>query len=95
MQLLHEQERLDCAVLGLLGASVRFARPVLEQLRGRRVRLFPHADDAGRSAAAEWSLQLRDIGCTVDAYDFRAFRVKDANDFVKLPVEERDVEVMA
>jgi len=93
-QLLHEQERADCAVLGLLGASVKLAAPVLSALRGRRVRLFAHADGAGRAAAAEWSLQLRDAGCIVDAFDFGAFGVKDANDFVRLPSDQRDVEAM-
>jgi len=93
-QLLHEQDRMDCAVLGLLGASVKLATPLLSRLRGRRVRLFSHADDAGRSAAAEWSLQLSDAGCIVDAFDFGAFSVKDANDFVNLPLIQRDVEVM-
>lgn len=93
-QLLCEQERLDCGLLGFLGASVRIAAPVIEQLRQRRVRVFAHADDAGRRAAAEWAAQLNDAGCVVDAFDFGPFRVKDTNDFLKLSLEQRDVEVM-
>jgi len=93
-QLICEQERTDCGVLGFLGASVRIAAPVVEQLRQRRVRIFAHADEAGRRAAAEWAAQLADAGCVVDAFDFGPFGVKDANDFLKLPQEQREVEVL-
>lgn len=93
-QLLCEQSREDCGLVGFLGASVRIAAPVVERLRGRRVRILAHADDAGRHAAAEWSMQLTDAGCECDAFDFAAFGVKDCNDFVALPQEQRDVEVM-
>jgi hypothetical protein len=93
-QLLCEQERMDCGLLGFLGASVRIAAPVVEQLRQRRVRVFAHADEAGRRAAAEWAAQLTDAGCVVDAFDFGPFGVKDANDFLKLPLAQRDVEVL-
>lgn len=93
-QLLCEQSREDCGLLGFLGASVRIAAPVIEKLKGRRVRVFAHADEAGRRAAAEWSMQLTDAGCECDAFDFASFGVKDANDFAALPLEQRDVEVM-
>lgn len=93
-QTIMEQNREDCGLLGFLGASVRIAAPVVERLRGRRVRVFAHADEAGRRAAAEWSLQLTDAGCECDAFDFAAFGVKDCNDFAALPLEQRDVEVM-
>jgi hypothetical protein len=93
-QLLCEQERMDCGLLGFLGASVRIAAPVVEQLRQRRVRIFAHADEAGRRAAAEWAAQLGEAGCVVDAFDFGPLGVKDANDFLKLPLEQRDMEVM-
>ncbi len=93
-QLICEQERMDCGLLGFLGASVRIAAPVVEQLRQRRVRVFAHADEAGRRAAAEWAAQLTEADCVVDAFDFGPFGVKDANDFLKLPLEQRDVEVM-
>jgi hypothetical protein len=58
------------------------------------VRVFAHADEAGRRAAAEWAAQLTDAGCVVDAFDFGPFGVKDANDFLKLPLAQRDVEVL-
>jgi hypothetical protein len=93
-QLICEQERMDCGLLGFLGASVRIAAPVVERLRQRRVRIFAHADEAGRRAAAEWAAQLTEAGCAVDAFDFGPFGVKDTNDFLKLPLEQRDVEVL-
>ena len=94
LQMVQEAGREDCAVVGFLGASVRIAEPLVEMLRGRRCRIFAHADEAGRRAAAEWAMQLQAADCVVDCFDFGAFGVKDGNDFVALPMSERDVEVM-
>jgi hypothetical protein len=93
-QLICEQDRLDCGLLGFFGASVRIATPVVERLQQRRVRIFAHADEAGRCAAAEWAAQLTEAGCVVDAFDFEHFGVEDLNDFLKLPLEQRNVEVL-
>lgn len=93
-QMASEERRADCVVLGLLGATLEFTRSLLARLRTRRVRIFAHNDEAGRRAAAEWCEQLNEVGCVVDAFDFAPFGVKDANDFLRLPKEQRDVEVM-
>jgi hypothetical protein len=94
LQLVLEQGRGDVGVIGFLGSSMKVAAPLLLRLAGRKVRIFAHADDAGYRAAAEWAGQLQAVGCEVDAFDFGQFdQVKDANDFVKLPLDQRDVEV--
>ena len=93
-QLLHENGRTDCGVIAMPGGSIRLVTPLLEMLRSRRIRLFPHADAPGRKAAAAWSAQLREVGCEVDAFDFHAFAAKDANELIRLPLNNRHVEVM-
>lgn len=84
----------DCAILGILGESVKLAAPVVKRCGGLRVRLFAHNDEAGRRAAAAWATQLSEAGATVDAFDFDAFGCKDLNDFLKLKPEARDCETL-
>ncbi len=58
-------------VVGILGAAnTRLDAEALPLFRGKVVRLFPHADEAGRRAAREWARALRDAGAArVDAFD--------------------------
>lgn len=94
LQLALEHDGGAVAVIGFLGSSIRLANPLLSRLARRKVRIFAHADEAGHRAAAEWAGQMSQAGCEIDAFDFAAFGCKDANDFVKLPAENRHVEVM-
>jgi len=51
----------------LLGAGCKRLDPAAEGLlRGRRVRLIPDGDEAGRTMATHWEALLRKIGCHVD-----------------------------
>ncbi len=59
----------DIASVGILGASNRLSRETLAILQGRRVRIFPHADDAGRAAGERWQRQLEGVGALVDSLD--------------------------
>ena len=60
----------------------------MELLRGRKVRIYPHADadGGGVAAAKKWARQLAAVGCVVDAFSFGELRqrdgspVKDLND---------------
>ncbi len=58
-------------VVGILGAgNTRLDAAALPFFRGKMIRLFPHADEAGRKAAREWARLLRDAGAArVDAFD--------------------------
>ncbi|MCB1209515.1 MAG: hypothetical protein KDK97_09325 [Verrucomicrobiales bacterium] len=58
-------------VAGILGAgNTRLDPAALPFFRGKAVRLFPHADEAGRNAARAWARLLRDAGAArVDAFD--------------------------
>jgi hypothetical protein len=91
---LVEERTDDCAVLGIMGESIKLPTPVVKQCTGRTVRLFAHNDEAGRRSAALWADQLTEAGATVDAFDFFAFGCKDLNDFLRLDPEARDCEVL-
>jgi hypothetical protein len=70
----------------MLGASNQIHPDALPLFTGRRVRIFPHADEAGREAAKVWTRQLRSVGAHVDAFDLTPFhavtgaKLKDLND---------------
>ena len=56
------------AVLG--AANTRLDAEALAHFRGKVVRLFPHADEAGRKAAQGWARALMEAGAAkVDAFD--------------------------
>ena len=78
------EDRGEIGMLAFLGASMTTPAPVLRALQGRAVRIFAHADDAGRRAAAVWAAELEAVECTVDAFDFGAFGVGDFNDLAGL-----------
>jgi hypothetical protein len=60
-------------VVALLGAAnTRLDAAALPLFRGKVIRLFPHADEAGNRAAREWARALREAGAArVDAFDLR------------------------
>lgn len=67
----------DVAVVGMLGASNRIPDDALPAFRGKRVRIFAHADAAGIKGAETWRSQLRSFGATVDVADFTQLRMTD------------------
>jgi CHC2-type zinc finger protein len=89
--------------VAILGASNRIPADALKLFAGKRVRMFPHADEnlAGLCAAANWGAQLLPIVTRVDAFDFTGLvqcggkPVKDLNDLTNIDYDcmeaERDV----
>ena len=82
----HTKRDVRCALVAMLGASLSIPEDALPLFAGKRVRIFGHADDAGRKAAARWATQLETVGADVDAFDFAGLvqvngsRIKDLND---------------
>jgi hypothetical protein len=70
------------------GAAMRINEDALQNFRGKRVRIFGHADEAGQAALPRWDEQLRKVQAEVDFYDFDGLvkadgsPVKDLNDFL-------------
>lgn len=89
-------DRLRWHPIAFLGAGT--AREIhteaLPLLRGRRVRLYPHADSAGTLAGAKWAAQFAALGATVDAFSFEGLRkatgepIKDLNDCARIHPED-------
>ena len=78
----------------LLGASVKTIHPdAVPLIRGRRVRIVPHADPAGAKAGLQWAGLLKELGCRVDGFDLRNLAktdgspVKDLNDCTAMTPE--------
>jgi len=58
------------APIAVLGGSCKALHPDCEPLlSGRRVRIVPDGDDAGRKMAAHWAPLLSDKGCAVDVVE--------------------------
>ena len=83
-------------VTAMLGAGCRIAPDALPFFRGKRVRIFPHADPPradgsapGIEGAARWQDALTDAGAVVDAFDISGLtgtgghHIKDLNDLAK------------
>ncbi len=83
-------------VCAMLGAGCRMAPDALPYFRGKRVRIFPHADIPrpdgtfpGIEGAARWQEALTDAGAVVDAFDISGITgtdghpLKDLNDVAR------------
>jgi hypothetical protein len=72
----------------ITGASCAIHHEALALFRGKRVRIFGHADEPGKRAVVRWAEQLRKVQAEVDAFYFEGLRtadgspVNDLNDFV-------------
>lgn len=102
LALLHLALSLGCAEylapIAMLGASTRIVADALPLFAGKRVRLYPHADEAredgrtpGLEAAARWQDQLTAAGAVVDVFDLAGITgpdgpCKDLNDLACLPL---------
>ena len=71
LEIMGREGAADVDVVALLGAAnTRLDAAALPFFKGKIVRLFPHADEAGQRAAREWALALREAGAArVDAFD--------------------------
>tara|TARA_R110000868_G_scaffold5915_2_gene34403 strand:+ start:2397 stop:3446 length:1050 start_codon:yes stop_codon:yes gene_type:complete len=65
-----ESREHDCAPVAMIGAKLRIPDDALPVFAGKRVRIFGHADEAGRAAVDTWARQLEPVGAVVDAFEF-------------------------
>jgi hypothetical protein len=75
------------AVCGMLGASMRPPFGAVATMKGRRVRIFQHNDEAGHKAADGWARLIHNAGGTVDIWT-PAQAGADLNDIFHLPETE-------
>jgi hypothetical protein len=74
----------------MTGASCRIHEDALPLFRGKRVRIFGHADDKcqGQAAVLHWASQLQEVQAEVDCFSFKGLvtadnlPVNDLNDFI-------------
>jgi hypothetical protein len=78
----------------MTGSSCHIHADALPQFRGKRVRIFGHADETGQDAAQRWAEQLQGVEAEVDGFFFEdkandlqllkadGSPVKDLNDFL-------------
>ena len=87
---------LPVAMLGRESGS-QIAPEALELLKGRRIRIYPHADRDGKGvvSAEKWAVQLHKHGCELDLYKFDGLvrsdgrPVKDLNDAACIRSEQK------
>ena len=76
------------APVAMTSASCNVHADALPLFRGKRVRIFGHADDAGRPAVIRWAQQLQSVQAEVDQFRLSGLvrgddqPVKDLNDFI-------------
>lgn len=70
----HRAERdVHCAPVAMLSAAPAICPDALPRFRGKHVRIFPHAEQAGLQGAARWEHQLMEVGAaTVDGKSARS-----------------------
>jgi hypothetical protein len=80
--LVVEGKERTVAPVGILGASNHRLDPeALAQFKGKRVCLYPHVDDAGRTAARAWARQLQAAGAArVTAFDLSGLVLVDGRE---------------
>jgi hypothetical protein len=72
----------------MTGAACQIHEDALQMFRGRRVRIFGHADQPGQAATIKWTEQLRSVQAEVDGFSFSGLVqadgqcVKDLNDLL-------------
>lgn len=85
---IHRLGLLDTlAVCGMLGASMRPPYGAVATMKGRRVRIFQHNDEAGAKAADGWARMIHNAGGTVDIWTPDK-EGADLNDIFHLPEAE-------
>jgi hypothetical protein len=78
------------APVAMLGSSLSIPEDALGLFSGKRVRIFPHLDDAGHEAGARWEKQLTAVGVDVDCFSLEGISmtgggvVGDLNDLTAI-----------
>lgn len=84
----------DVAPVAMLGAGMTIPDEAVSLFEGKRVRIFPHLDEAGEKAASRWERQLADAGVEVDCVSLTGIRkydgspVTDLNDLAFLHADD-------
>ena len=90
-----KQENLF-GVIAMLGANQEFTPEQAKNLKGKRVRIFPHMDEAGMKGVQNWFSSLKSVGVHVDIYDYDEITTKDGklitdlNDLLRVNLEDWD-----
>lgn len=96
--IVSEGAELECAAVCMTGASLWIPGEALAELRGKRVRIFPHVGDstgAGEAAGLRWQTQIRGAGASAHCFDLGGLvlpdgrPVSDLNDAANLSAEVR------
>lgn len=80
--------------VAMLGALARIHPQAFAVLRGKKVKIIPHLDEAGKSGAQNWAKDLKQIGCEVSGFNLAELRtrggsnVKDLNDCTDIHPED-------
>jgi len=66
----YAKQDVQCAPVAMLSASPAISEDALAYFKGKRVRIFAHAEKAGLKGAEKWRQQLSTIAAKVDLLDF-------------------------
>lgn len=72
-----ESRESNCAPVAMMGGCAKIHSDALPLFIGKRVRIFPHVDETGDSAANRWAEQLTEAGANVDAFSLAGLRRTD------------------
>lgn len=92
--IIAEGRQSDSTSVAMLGGAHTIPSEALPLFAGKRVRIFGHADEAGRKAVVRWANQLRTVGADVDAFRFDGLHkadgslIKDLNDCTSIDVDD-------
>ena len=75
--IIERKTELVAPVAMLGAANHRIAGDALARFAGKQVVIYPHIDDAGRTAATAWARQLRAVGAAVSAFDLSGIEKAD------------------
>jgi len=71
--MLREDKVDTVAPVSMLSASASIEDTALAHFHDKRVRMFPHYDEAGTKAAERWTEQLTGIASAIDYFNFSQF----------------------
>jgi len=78
----REGRLASTAPVAMLSASSTIQPSAMELFSGKKIRIFPHNDQAGFKAAERWSNQLRSVATSIDYFAFNRFA--EVNDLADL-----------